>query len=98
LNPNYQVIKVSAKSNPNAVAGYLAPIIREAVSSNPLIKQYCELSCIGAGATNQGIKAVAIASGMVKPNGIDIATVAAFADITVKDEERTALRLIVVRN
>ena len=46
-------LKVSAKSNPNAVAGALAAALRERETS--------ELQAVGAGAINQAIKAVAIA-------------------------------------
>ena len=46
-------LKVSAKSNPNAVAGALAASLRE--------RETCELQAVGAGAINQAIKAVAIA-------------------------------------
>ncbi|HAL00617.1 MAG TPA: stage V sporulation protein S, partial [Exiguobacterium sp.] len=57
------VLKVSAKSNPNAVAGALAGVIRERGS--------VEIQAIGAGALNQSVKAVAIARGFVAPSGID---------------------------
>ena len=49
------VLKVSAKSNPNSVAGALAGVFRE--------RGAAELQAIGAGALNQAIKAVAIARG-----------------------------------
>lgn len=97
MNPKYEVFKVSAKTSPNSVAGALAPIIRDAVAANPMIKQFAELSCIGAASVNQAVKAVAIASGMVAPNGIEIACKPAFSDIIVKDEEKTSVRLIIIR-
>jgi len=50
-------LKVSAKSNPNKVAGALAGTIRE--------EGKAELQTIGAGALNQAVKAVAIARGFV---------------------------------
>ena len=52
-----EVLKVSAKSNPNSVAGALAGVIRETGSA--------EMQAIGAGALNQAVKAVAIARGFV---------------------------------
>ena len=58
------VLKVSAKSNPNSVAGALAGVIREQGSA--------EMQVIGAGALNQAAKAVAIARGFVAPQGIDL--------------------------
>jgi len=45
------VLKVSAKSNPNSIAGALAGFVRE----NGTV----EIQAIGAGALNQAIKAIA---------------------------------------
>ncbi len=81
------VLRVSSHSNPNAVAGALAGVIRE--------KGFAEIQGIGAGAVNQAIKAVAIARGFVAPAGIDLVCVPAFADITIDGQERTAIKLIV---
>lgn len=55
-----EVLKVSAKSNPNSVAGALAGVIRE--------RGCAEMQAIGAGALNQAVKAVAIARGFVAPS------------------------------
>jgi len=82
-----KILKVSAKSNPNSVAGALAGVMRE--------KGGVEIQAIGAGALNQAIKAIAIARGYVAPGGIDLVCIPAFADIMVEGEERTAIRLIV---
>ncbi len=82
-----EVLKVSSKSNPNAVAGALAGVIRE--------RGYAEIQGIGAGAINQAIKAVAIARGFVAPSGVDLVCVPAFTDITIDGQERTAIKLIV---
>jgi stage V sporulation protein S len=82
-----EVLKVAAKSSPNSVAGALAGVIRE--------EGMAELQAIGAGALNQGIKAVAIARGFVAPSGIDLYCVPAFIDIEIDGEERTAIKLIV---
>ena len=81
------VLKVSAKSNPNSVAGALAGVIREQGSA--------EIQAIGAGALNQAAKAVAIARGFVAPQGSDLICIPAFADILIDGEERTAIKLIV---
>ncbi len=80
-------LKVSAKSNPNKVAGALAGTIRE--------KGKAELQTVGAGALNQAIKAVAIARGFVAPGGINLICIPAFIDIEIDGEERTAIRLII---
>ncbi|WP_100373129.1 stage V sporulation protein S [Bacillus sp. FJAT-45037] len=82
-----EVLKVSAKSTPNSVAGALAGVIRE--------KGTAEIQAIGAGALNQSIKAVAIARGFVAPSGIDLICIPAFTDIQIEGEERTAIKLIV---
>jgi stage V sporulation protein S len=81
------VLKVSSKSNPNAVAGALAGVVRE--------RGYAEIQGIGAGAINQAIKAVAIARGFVAPSGVDLVCVPAFTDIMIDGQERTAIKLIV---
>ena len=82
-----EVLKVSSKSSPNSVAGALAGVLRE--------RGCAELQAIGAGALNQGIKAVAIARGFVAPSGIDLVCIPAFTDLEIDGEERTAIKLIV---
>ncbi|KLU67991.1 MULTISPECIES: stage V sporulation protein S [Desulfosporosinus] len=81
------VLKVSAKSSPNAVAGALAGVLRESGGA--------ELQAIGAGALNQAVKAVAIARGFVAPGGVDLVCIPAFTDVVIDGEERTAIKLIV---
>lgn len=81
------VLKVSAKSNPNSVAGALAGVIRE--------KGSAEMQAIGAGAINQAIKSIAIARGFVAPSGMELICIPAFTDILIDGEERTAIKLIV---
>jgi len=82
-----EVLKVSAKSSPNSVAGALAGVLRE--------KGAAEIQAIGAGAINQAIKAIAIARGFVAPSGMDLICIPAFTDITIDGEERTAIKLII---
>jgi stage V sporulation protein S len=82
-----EILKVSAKSNPNSVAGALTGVIRE--------KGDAEIQTIGAGALNQAIKAIAIARGFVAPSGIDLICIPAFTDIQIEGEERTAIKLMV---
>jgi len=81
------VLKISAKSNPNSVAGALAGVIRE--------RGIAEMQAIGAGALNQAVKAVAIARGFVAPSGLELVCIPAFTDIDIDGEERTAIKLIV---
>jgi len=81
------LLKVSASSNPNKVAGAIAGTIRE--------QGKAEMQTVGAGALNQAIKAVAIARGFVAPGGINLICIPAFITIEIDGEERTAIRLIV---
>lgn len=82
-----EVLKVSAKSVPNSVAGAIAGVVRE--------KGEVELQAVGAGAANQAIKSIAIARGFLTSSGIDLVCVPSFANIEIDGEERTAIRLIV---
>jgi stage V sporulation protein S len=82
-----EVLKVSSKSNPNAVAGALAGVIRHSGA--------VEMQVVGAGALNQAVKAVAIARGFVAPSGLDLVCVPTFADIEIDGEGRTAIKLLV---
>jgi stage V sporulation protein S len=82
-----EVLKVSSKSRPHAVAGALAGIVRQG--------DCAEIQVVGAGAVNQAIKAVAIARGFVADAGLDIVCVPAFAEIAIDGEARTALRLVI---
>lgn len=84
-----EVLKVSTRSRPSAVAGAIAGVIRESGSA--------EVQSIGAGATNQAIKAVAIARSYLMEEGIDIVCVPSFIDVAIDDEERTAIRLLVLK-
>ncbi len=81
------ILKVSANSKPNSVAGALTVVLKE--------KDTVELQAIGAGALNQAVKAVAIARGFVAPSGIDLVCIPAFTDVEIDGEERTAIKLIV---
>lgn len=82
-----EVLKVSSKSVPNSVAGAIAGVVRESGS--------VELQAVGAGATNQAVKAIAIARGYLAPSGIDAVCIPAFTSVTIDGEERTAIKLIV---
>lgn len=81
------ILKVSAKSKPNSVAGAIAGVLRENGSA--------EIQAVGAGAINQAVKAVAIARGFVAPSGMDLICIPAFTDIIIDGEERTAIKLII---
>ena len=80
------ILKVSARSIPNSVAGAIAGVVRE----NGAV----EIQAVGAGAANQAIKAIAIARGYLAPIGVDLICVPAFTNIVIDGEERTAIKLI----
>jgi stage V sporulation protein S len=82
-----EVLKVSADSNPKAVAGALAALLRTHGSA--------ELQAIGAGAVNQAVKAIAITRGFIAPNGIDLVAIPAFTKVEIDGQERTAIRFLV---
>lgn len=82
------IIKVSSKSVPQKVAGALANLFREGTN-------IAEMQVVGAGALNQGIKAIIIARGFVAPTGKNLICTPAFSDIVVDGEERTAIKLII---
>ncbi|EJQ43865.1 stage V sporulation protein S [Bacillus mycoides] len=81
------ILKVSSKSSPNSVAGAIAGVLRASGK--------VEIQVIGAGSLNQAIKAIAIARGFVAPSGIDLVLVPAFQEVTIDNQERTAIKLIV---
>ncbi|MBV8344177.1 MAG: stage V sporulation protein S [Candidatus Eremiobacteraeota bacterium] len=82
-------LKVSAKSNPNAVAGALAAALRE--------RDSVELQAVGAGAINQSIKAVAIARSYLKGAQLDAVCAPSFVVVAIGESERTAISLLVQR-
>jgi stage V sporulation protein S len=84
---NGEVLKVSARSRPSKVAGAIAGVVREMGRA--------EVQAIGAGATNQAVKAVAIARDYLHETGIDAICLPAFIDVTIDEEDRTAIRLVV---
>ena len=81
------VIKVSANSRTSAVAGAIAGVIRE--------HHRAEVQAIGAGAVNQAIKALVLATGYLKNDGIDVAMVPEFADVAIDDKIRTAIKFVI---
>ena len=87
VEQNGEVLKVSARSRPSAVAGAIAGVVREVGRA--------EVQAIGAGATNQAVKAVAIARDYLRETGIEAICLPAFIDITIENEDRTAIRLVV---
>jgi stage V sporulation protein S len=81
------MIKVSANSRTAAVAGAIAGVIRE--------HKRAEVQAIGAGAVNQAIKAVALATSYLKNDGIDIVCIPEFVDVEIEDKVRTAIKMVI---
>ena len=81
------IIKVSARSRTASVAGAIAGVIREAGRA--------EVQAIGAGAVNQAVKAIIIASGYLSEEETHVACLPSFVDVTIDDQERTAIRFVV---
>lgn len=82
-----EVLKVSTRSRPSAVAGAIAGVMRSRGS--------VEVQSIGAGATNQAIKAVAIAYGYLWDEGIKLCCVPTFVTLTIDGGQRTGIQLLV---
>jgi stage V sporulation protein S len=81
------MIKVSADSRTSAVAGAIAGVIRD--------HRHAEVQAIGAGAVNQAVKALVLATGYLKLDGINVTCTPEFADVTIDDKVRTAIKLII---
>ena len=81
------VIKVSALSRTSAVAGAIAGVVRE--------HKRAEVQAIGAGAVNQDLKALVLATGYLKSDGIDVVCVPEFVEVQIEDKVRTAIKLVV---
>jgi len=81
------LIKVSSTSRAAAVAGAIAGVVRE--------NQRAEVQAIGAGAVNQAVKALILATGYLRLDGINVSFVPEFADVTIEDKVRTAIKLVV---
>lgn len=82
-----EALKVATDSNPKSVAEALVNTLEE--------EEYAELQAIGAGAVNQGVKAVAIARDKIASEEINLTCIPAFMDVEIDGDERTAIKLIV---
>ena len=81
------LIKVSATSRTAAVAGAIAGVIRE--------HQRAEVQAIGAGAVNQAVKALVLATGYLKGDNIFVVCVPEFVDVEIEDKVRTAIKMVI---
>ena len=81
-----EILRVSANSSPNSVAGAIASVMRE--------NGEVEVQAVGAGACNQAVKSIAVARGYLAPVGIELVCIPEFATVIINEQERTALKLI----
>ena len=81
------LIKVASTSRTSAVAGAIAGVFRE--------HQRAEVQAIGAGAINQAVKAMILATGYLKEDGVFVAFVPEFAEVTIEEKVRTAIKFVV---
>ena len=82
------ILKVAAKSNPSSVGGAIVKNLEE--------EKEVSLVAVGAGAVNQSVKAIAIARGYAGPHGKNLLCIPAFTDVVIEDEEKTAMKFIIV--
>jgi stage V sporulation protein S len=81
------IIKVSARSRTASVAGAVAGVVRESGRA--------EVQAIGAGAVNQAIKAIAIATGYLADEDVHVVCIPSFTEVMIDDQERTAIKIAV---
>jgi len=82
-----QPLRVSAGSNPQAVASAIA----HAIYDHKLVR----LRAVGAGSVNQAVKGIAIARGYVAPRGYDLVCKPGFTSIESRDGEISAILFVI---
>ncbi|MDE7294422.1 MAG: stage V sporulation protein S [Oscillospiraceae bacterium] len=81
-----EILKVSAGSSPKSVAGAIANVVRKNGET--------ELRAVGAGASNQAVKGIAVARSYLAAVGIELVCFPAFETVLINGEERTAMKFI----
>jgi stage V sporulation protein S len=81
------VIKVKASSRTAAVAGAIAGVVRE--------HKHADVQAIGAGAVNQAVKALVLATGYLAEDGIEVVCKPEFVEVEIDSKVRTAIKLVV---
>ncbi|WP_019629617.1 stage V sporulation protein S [Actinomadura atramentaria] len=79
------LLRVKASSNSNKLAA--------AISNGIYDGKSVALRCVGAGAVNQAMKAIAISRGFVAPRGIDLVCCPGFCTVDMPDGQVTALMI-----
>lgn len=82
-----ELLKVSSNSRTAAVAGAIAGTVRD--------HHRAEIQAIGAGAVNQALKALILATSYLKNDGIFVSFVPEFSEVELEGNVRTAIKIVV---
>lgn len=85
-----EIFMISSKTDPSSLAGAISSKMREQIAGGGFGSVI--LQAIGAGAINQGVKAIAIARGHLAPSGLSIVGYPSFVDLVIGEEPRTGIR------
>lgn len=77
------VLRVKSSTSPKSLAGSITTTMKE--------YGHVSLRCIGDGAIGRGTKAAAIASGYLKPIGVDVKLKPHFFETVIDGEPRTGI-------
>ena len=81
------LLRVAASSRTSSLAGAIAGVIRE--------NKRVEVQAIGAGAVNQAVKALVLATLYLKEEGINIAFKPEFVDVEIEERVVTGIKFVV---
>ena len=81
------LLRVAASSPTSSLAGAIAGVIRE--------NRHAEVQAIGAGAVNQAVKALAMATLYLKAEDIRIAFKPEFVDVGIEDRIVTGIKFVI---
>lgn len=84
----YHILPVSAQSRVADVAGAIAGTVRD--------HGYAETRSIGAGALNQALKAVIIATGYLREDGINVCVMPRYHEVEIDGTPKTSIVLKIV--
>ena len=80
------ILRVSANSSPNSVAGAIASVVRS--------NGQAEIQSVGAGAVNQAVKSIAVGRGYLAAVGLDLVCFPEFSSVDINGEMRTAMKFV----
>ena len=82
-----ELLKVKTTSNPNAVAGAIANILKQ--------QKKLKVQAVGAGSINQAVKSLAVARSYLVVSGNDLNCVPTFSEVNIEGNVKTAICFIV---